>query len=91
VLMEEFYRALWEKRLPPLEAMRRAQLAVLRSPDLVRKRAERLAAECRKRGVPEEALAARGILPKAAKLPTGTTRSPVGWWGAWQLSGPLGE
>jgi CHAT domain-containing protein/Tfp pilus assembly protein PilF len=91
VLMEEFYRGQWEKRLTPLEAMRRAQVAVLRGPGLVKKRAEQLTAECRKRGVPEKELAARGILPKAATLPAGTSRSPVAWWAAWQLSGPLGE
>ena len=35
VLMEEFYRQLWEKNKPPLEALRLAQLELYRSPQRV--------------------------------------------------------
>src|SRR6185369_15082976 len=38
VLMEDFYANLWQKKLPPAEALRQAQLAVLKGPDRVRKR-----------------------------------------------------
>ena len=51
VLMEEFYRRLWdrEKPLPPAEALREAQLAVLRDPGRVERRREALRAELVKR------------------------------------------
>jgi CHAT domain-containing protein/tetratricopeptide (TPR) repeat protein len=42
VLMEEFYAILWQKKLPKLEALRQAQLKVLKNPALVRKRADEL-------------------------------------------------
>ena len=63
VLMEQFYRNLWEQKLPKLEALRQAQLAVLNDPGLVtRRRAE---------------LTQRG-LGLAAKLPGGgAVSSPV--------------
>jgi CHAT domain-containing protein len=35
VLMEHFYTNLWDKKLPKLEALRQAQLAVLKNPALV--------------------------------------------------------
>src|SRR5262249_9319087 len=35
LLMEEFYKNLWEKKLSKREALRQAQLAVLRSPERV--------------------------------------------------------
>jgi CHAT domain-containing protein len=35
VLMKQFYTNLWTKKLPRLEALRRAQLAVLNNPELV--------------------------------------------------------
>ena len=35
VLMERFYTNLWDKKLPKLEALRQAQLAVLNDPGLV--------------------------------------------------------
>ncbi len=38
VLMEQFYTNLWDKKLPKLEALRQAQLAVLNDPGLVTKR-----------------------------------------------------
>jgi CHAT domain-containing protein len=44
VLMENFYTNLWQKRLPKLEALRRAQLAVLRDPAAIVRRRQELAA-----------------------------------------------
>ncbi len=91
VLMEEFYSGLWGKGLAPLEAMRRAQVAVLKGPERVKKRIAELETAYRKAGVREEALASRGIKGKAADLPMSAVRSPVSWWAAWQLSGPPGK
>jgi CHAT domain-containing protein/tetratricopeptide (TPR) repeat protein len=91
VLMEEMYAGIWGKGLSPLEAMRQAQLTVLNGPERVRKRIAELEAACRKAGIPEESLASRGIQAKAGVLPKGAKRSPVSWWAAWQLSGPLGK
>lgn len=34
VLMREFYRQLWVKRVPPIEALRQAQLLIYHNPDL---------------------------------------------------------
>jgi CHAT domain-containing protein len=81
VLMEEFYANLWQKHLPKLEALRRAQLTVLREPERVEKR---------------DALAARGIGKRALPLPPGggvssaRRRSPPAWWAAFVLSGDPG-
>jgi CHAT domain-containing protein len=91
VLMEEFYSRLWGKeKLSKLEALRQAQLAVLRAPERVQKRAAVLLADSRKRGVSEDLL--RGVGKKALLLPEGrkgTTnrRSPEVWWAAFVLSG----
>jgi len=92
VLMEEFYSRLWSKDKPSrLEALRQAQLAILRDPARVRKRTEALLAEARKRGVSEEAL--RGIgrlaldLPEGGRVEEAPKRSPEAWWAAFVLSG----
>ncbi|MBY0229765.1 MAG: tetratricopeptide repeat protein, partial [Gemmataceae bacterium] len=78
VLMEEFYKRLWGKgKTTKLEALRQAQLAVLRRPELVEERTKELSAV---RGL-------RGAGMKAEKLPGGARRSPTAWWAAWQLSG----
>src|SRR5262245_39086304 len=42
VLMEEFYTNLWHKKLSRLEALRQAQLTVLRNPALVQQRQKEL-------------------------------------------------
>jgi CHAT domain-containing protein len=90
VLMEEFYSQLWRQKKTPLQALRLAQLAVLKDPSRVRRRAVELHARLVKRGVSDEALQARGILPKARET-TGTgkqgPRSPEAWWAAFVLSG----
>ena len=83
VLMERFYTNLWDKKLPKLEALRQAQLAVLNDPGLVTKRRAELAKD-------------RGIGEKSVKLPGGggiepsnarPTRSDPALWAAFVLSG----
>jgi tetratricopeptide (TPR) repeat protein len=96
VLMDEFYANLWTKRLPKLEALRQAQLTVLREPERVEKRRQELRALLVRRGVPEDELATRGIGKRALPLPPGggvasaPRRSPPAWWAAFVLSGDPG-
>src|SRR5262249_17454337 len=59
-LMEEFYQQLWRHNKTPLEALRQAQLAVLKDPGRVRRQAEKLKPLLVKLGVKREELAARG-------------------------------
>jgi CHAT domain-containing protein/tetratricopeptide (TPR) repeat protein len=89
VLMERFYRRLWEKQESPMQALREAQLFVLKNPGRVLARAGELRKDLLERGVAEEALAARGIGKRSATLPAGAAgkRSPVAWWAPWVLSG----
>jgi CHAT domain-containing protein/tetratricopeptide (TPR) repeat protein len=95
VLMEEFYTNLWVKKVSKLQALRQAQLTVLRNPGRVLKRgrelAELLAGES---GSKQERarLARRGIYKEARELPEGgkvrgLKRSPVAWWAAFVLCG----
>ena len=94
VLMEEFYRNLWEKKLSKREALRQAQLTVYRQPELVEKRRVELRAELKKAGATKEQLAQRGIEDEAVPLPIAgpgaPRRSPPAWWAAFLLSG-LGD
>jgi CHAT domain-containing protein len=78
VLMEEFYARLWDKDhpLPPAQALRQAQLAVLRDPGRVFQKYAELRAELVKRGVPEAELQARGF-GKELKLDFCPFRGPV--------------
>ena len=79
VLMERFYLHLWAKKASKLEALRQAQLDILRNPGWVEERAKTM------RGTP----GLRGV-GKAAEVVVGgkkERRSPVAWWAAWQLSG----
>jgi CHAT domain-containing protein len=78
LLMEEFYRRLWGQKDAPLEALRQAQLFVLRNPDKVWSQAKVLAS----RGIGDVAVVRRA-------RPAGG-RSPVAWWAAWVLSGTPG-
>ena len=94
VLMEEFYTRLWskEKPLPPIEALREAQLTILRNPDKVLKRHEAMVAELKKQGLSEKEIASRGFKTDLAVLPEGgkvadLKRSPTQWWAAFVLSG----
>jgi CHAT domain-containing protein len=91
-LMDEFYSRLWGKEKPSrLEALRQAQLAILRDPGRVRKRTPALLAEARKRAVPEEELRGPGRLaldlPGGGKAEQAPKRSPEAWWAAFVLSG----
>jgi CHAT domain-containing protein len=91
-LMDEFYSRLWGKGRPSrLEALRQAQLAILRDPARVRRRTEALLADARKRGVPEEAVRGPGRLaldlPDGGKVEQAPLRSPEAWWAAFVLSG----
>jgi CHAT domain-containing protein len=78
VLMEEFYRNLLEKKLPKLEALRQAQLTVLRNPQRVRDRAEEL-----KRGPGFKPV----TLPEGGRIQEAPVRSSPAWWAAFILSG----
>lgn len=94
VLMEAFYQRLWhkEKPLPPIEALRRAQLLVLKNPDVVEKRRAQLIAELQKQGLTDAEIASRGVkrdldpLPEDGKI-VRPTRSPTISWAAFVLSG----
>lgn len=68
VLMEQFYINHWSKKLPKLEALRQAQLAVLNDPGLVTRRRAELAKQ-------------RGIGETPVKLPQGGAKSSptVSW------------
>lgn len=93
VLMKEFYANLWQQKRSRWEALRQAQLAVLRHPERVQERQAELAAELRRKGVTRELLAARGIEEEASPLPAATAsvtrahRSPPRLWAAFVLSG----
>jgi CHAT domain-containing protein len=94
VLMEQFYKNLWaEKPLSRLEALRQAQLYVLKNPDKVRERARELRTLIAKagRGSAEE-LRGKG---KEVELAGGKEkreeeRSHPAWWAAFVLSGDTG-
>ena len=81
VLMEQFYANLWEKKMPKLEALRQAQLAVLNDPRLV----ERQRAELKRGlGAQAEPLPEGGrIAPPAAP----GARSDPALWAAFVYSG----
>jgi CHAT domain-containing protein len=76
-LMALFYRHLWADRLPPAEALRRAQLTLYRRPDLVAALAQKRGADFAETDLPRAAAAA----PAAG--PTATTSQ----WAAFVLSG----
>jgi hypothetical protein len=61
VLMEEFYQQLWKHNRTPLEALRLAQLAVLKDPQRVYRQAEKLKPLLAKLAVKRKELAARGF------------------------------
>ena len=81
LLMEEFYSNLWAKQLPPAEALRQAQLAVLTGPERVAARRKGLAAEVAKRGLK---LGAEKELPDGGKI-QGRTHPAL--WAAFVISG----
>jgi CHAT domain-containing protein len=76
VFMEEYYANLWTKKLPPIEALRQAQLSMYRDP---------------KRFI-KAVLSVAGQEEKAASIEHGELdklgRTPPVFWAAFQLSGP---
>src|SRR5262249_21288527 len=96
VLMEEFYARLLDpdKPLGKLEALRQAQLFVLKHPEKVVERRQELEKALEQAGLPKEGL--RGPkgkaaleLPDGGKIVPGESRSPVAWWAGFVLSGDI--
>jgi CHAT domain-containing protein len=81
VLMEEFYANLWQKGLPNVEALRRAQLAVLEQPERIDRRRRELAQELTRRGLK---VATPRPLPGGAVI---RGRAHPSLWAAFILSG----
>ncbi len=80
-LMALFYQQLWEAKLPPLEALRRAQLALYRHPDAI----PQLAKE---RGPNFDKVVQRVVTPSTdPKEPRPKGPAPVKQWAAFVLSG----
>ena len=82
-LMAEFYRHLWQENLPPIEALRQAQLTIYRHPERVRE----LAGD---RAPPDQSQTTTVNTGKAAPaVPSKTAagKSPPKWWAAFVLSG----
>jgi CHAT domain-containing protein len=77
-LMAEFYRNLWQRGLGKLQALRQAQLALLRSFDQK---------QARPRGAGPE----RPIAPEEEGRPWPDKGVPPRFWAAWVLSGDLGD
>jgi CHAT domain-containing protein len=94
VLMERFYRNLWaDKPLTRLEALRQAQLFVLKNPDAVRERARELRTLIVKAGRGSaDQLRGKGKEVEIAveKDRLATQRSHPAWWAAFVLSGDIG-
>jgi CHAT domain-containing protein len=93
VLMDDFYHNLWQKRLTRLEALRQAQLAVLRDPGRVEARAEELQRELARRN-PEVTLRSGSKkplpLPEGGRVDAQSRRSHPAYWAAFVLSGDTG-
>jgi CHAT domain-containing protein len=73
-LMALFYHGLWQEKLPPVEALRRAQLTLYRRP-------ERIPPLARERGPDFDRLARRPAEARAG------ARSPARLWAGFVLSG----
>jgi CHAT domain-containing protein len=87
ILMDEFYRNLWQKKLPKLEALRQAQLTVLKQPDFVRRRRQELKAEFARLGLKRDLdLGGPEALPKGVQE---APRTDPKLWGAFVLSGDV--
>jgi CHAT domain-containing protein len=93
VLMEEFYKNLWDRKLPKLKALQQAQLTVLRNPALIEKRHAALRAELAKRD-PGATVGLRGpakvqIVVSDGGKPTEVHRSSPVYWAGFVLSGDI--
>lgn len=89
LLMEEFYANLWQKKLPRAEALRQAQLTLLRNPERILQRARELQPRADSSGA-GSLLVPRGIRPEAvepAASQATVRQSPPAWWAAFILSG----
>jgi CHAT domain-containing protein len=85
VLMEEFYSNLWKRKLPKLEALRQAQLTLLKEPQRVLERRKQLWDELAKAEKARDLdLGADRPLPPGEGNPR---RSPPLWWAPFVLSG----
>jgi CHAT domain-containing protein len=93
VLMEELYLNLWEKKMPLLQALRQAQLTLLRNPARVEERRQELHAELSKSQVSAELLQQRGLGRKAFKPQADpeqpSERAHPALWAAFILSGAM--
>ncbi len=87
ILMEEFYMNLWQKKLPKLEALRQAQLTVLKQPGFVRRRRQELKAEFAKLGLKRD-LELDGPATPANPVKEASRTDPK-LWGAFILSGDI--
>jgi CHAT domain-containing protein len=85
VLMEQFYTNLWVKKMPKLEALRQAQLAVLNDPGLVTKRQTELAKN--QRGIDEKPDKLSTASPSSSPTNPRAARSHPALWAAFVLSG----
>jgi CHAT domain-containing protein len=78
-LMAEFYQNLWEKRLPKLDALRQAQLTVLRD--------YRPGARGGRSGLVKLGAQPVEALPEKKPAGAGSDRLPPFYWAAFVLSG----
>jgi CHAT domain-containing protein len=92
LLMEQFYKNLWaDKPMTRLEALRQAQLFVLKHPEAVRQRARELREAIVKAGRgPAEELRGKGKEVELAAGKEKEERSHPAWWAAFVLSGDIG-
>jgi CHAT domain-containing protein len=93
VLMEHFYKNLWaENPLSRLEALRQAQLFVLKHPEAVKQRARELRDSLVKGGRGgADGLRGKGKeVELAESRPPGSGFSHPAWWAAFVLSGDIG-
>jgi CHAT domain-containing protein/tetratricopeptide (TPR) repeat protein len=93
LLMQEFYQQLWSAKPPSkLEALRQAQLKLLRHPELIEARKDELLLVLKERKQPEEAVL-RGpgkvsvLLPQGGKAEAEPSRSHPAYWAPFVLSG----
>jgi CHAT domain-containing protein len=81
-LMEEYYRNLWEKKLSKLEALRQAQLRLLREPEELARRTREMSVQLAERGLEFGP-------PKGRREPVAGRRSPPAVWAAFILTGDM--